>query len=110
MYINDNVLAGAKSPAKLPLLERAIEATYQGYSVEFIRIDADTKVIEVKPKIAPAPQARPQMNTQGAPSNSIKKEESAQEEIEEQTSAAEKRQYSPQVQEMIEQFNGRIID
>ena len=109
-FLNDNVLAGAKSPAKLPVLERAIEATYAGYSVEFIRIDADTKIVEVKPKIAPAPTARPQMVQTSAPSNPIKKEEAPTEEVEEQTSAAEKRQYSPQVQEMIEQFNGRIID
>lgn len=109
-FLNDNVLAGAKSPAKLPVLERAIEATYAGYSVEFIRIDADTKIVEVKPKIAPAPTARPQMAQTSAPSNPIKKEEAPTEEVEEQTSAAEKRQYSPQVQEMIEQFNGRIID
>ena len=109
-FLNDNVLQGAKSPAKLPVLERAIEATYAGYSVEFIRIDADTKVVEVKPKIAPAPQARPQMNIPSTPQNPIKKEEKQDEEIEEQTSEREKRQYSPQVQEMIEQFSGRIID
>ncbi|MBR3604602.1 MAG: DNA polymerase III subunit gamma/tau [Candidatus Gastranaerophilales bacterium] len=109
-FLNDNVLQGAKSPAKLPVLERAIEATYAGYSVEFIRIDADTKVVEVKPKIAPAPQTRPQMNIPSAPQNPIKKEEKQDEEIEEQTSEREKRQYSPQVQEMIEQFSGRIVD
>jgi hypothetical protein len=109
-FLNDNVLQGAKSPAKLPVLERAIEATYAGYSVEFIRIDADTKVVEVKPKIAPPPQTRPQMNIPSAPQNPIKKEEKQDEEIEEQTSEREKRQYSPQVQEMIEQFSGRIID
>ena len=36
--------------------------------------------------------------------------ENTTQEEEEQTSAKEKKQFSPKVQEMIEQFNGRIID
>ena len=109
-FLNDNVLQGAKSPAKLPILEKAIESTYAGYSVEFIRIDANTKVVEVKPKIAPSPQTKPQMSPANTPQNLTKKEEEIHEEEEEQTSAKEKKQFSPKVQEMIEQFNGRIID
>ncbi|MBQ7287063.1 MAG: DNA polymerase III subunit gamma/tau [Candidatus Gastranaerophilales bacterium] len=113
-FLNDAVLTGAKSPAKYSLLENAINSTYSGYSVEFIRIDANTKVVEVKPKIAPAPQARPiqpQVQPTAQTQNPIKQESaSVQDSEEEQTSAAEKRQYSPQVRDMIEQFNGRIID
>ncbi|MBR5303257.1 MAG: DNA polymerase III subunit gamma/tau [Candidatus Gastranaerophilales bacterium] len=109
-FLNDNVLQGAKSPAKLPILEKAIESTYAGYSVEFIRIDANTKVVEVKPKIAPSPQTKPQISPSSTSQNLTKKEEEIHEEEEEQTSAKEKKQFSPKVQEMIEQFNGRIID
>lgn len=107
-FLNDNVLQGAKSPAKLPLLERAIESTYAGYSVEFIRIDADTKVVEVKPKIAPAQPTRPIERPIEKPAQTQEALEVEAEE--EQTSAKEKKQFSPKVQEMIEQFNGRIID
>ena len=112
-FLNDNVLQGAKSSAKLPLLERAIESTYAGYSVEFIRIDATTKVVEVKPKIAPQPQTRPQVQMSASAQNPISSEEGkvdVQEEEVEQTSANEKKQFSPKVREMIDQFNGRIID
>ena len=107
-FLNDNVLVGAKSPAKLSLLEKAIEGTYAGYSVEFIRIDSSTKIVEVKPKIAPPPQTRP---VEKPVQNPISQEnQNMQEDEEEQTSANEKKQFSPKVQEMIEQFNGRIID
>ena len=113
-FLNDAVLTGAKSPAKYSLLENAINSTYSGYSVEFIRIDANTKVVEVKPKIAPAPQARPiqpQVQPTVQAQNPIQQENAnAQDSEEEQTSAKEKRQYSPKVRDMIEQFNGRIID
>ncbi|MBQ4646973.1 MAG: DNA polymerase III subunit gamma/tau [Candidatus Gastranaerophilales bacterium] len=109
-FLNDNVLTGAKSPAKLSLLENAINSTYAGYSVEFIRIDADTKIVEVKPKIAPAPQPRPTSAPVVLPEVENKPSEVQNDEQEEQTSSAEKRQYSPKVRDMIEQFNGRIID
>ena len=113
-FLNDAVLTGAKTPAKLTLLENAMNATYPGYSIEFIRIDANTKVVEVKPKIAPAAPPRPAMPTQAPVQNQNPAQQanamSNQEEEEEQTSAAEKRQFSPAVQNMIEQFNGRIID
>lgn len=111
-FLNDNVLAGAKSPSKLSMLENAINSTYQGYSVEFIRIEADTKVIEVKPKLAPDKPQRPIQPERGITQNPIKKEEDSlsDEDETEKTSAAEKRQYSPKVREMIDQFNGRIIE
>ena len=107
-FLNDNVLNGAKSSAKLPMLEKAIEATYAGYSVEFIRIDSSTKVVEVKPKIAPPQPTRPIEKPIEQAQQA--QEQSSSDSEEEQTSAKEKRQYSPKVQDMIEQFNGRIID
>ena len=112
-FLHDNALTQAKSGMKLTMLENAINSTYQGYSVEFIKIDASTKVIEVKPRVAPAAPSRPveQPIENQASQNSNKKEEaSSNEEEGEQTSAKEKRQFSPKVREMIEQFNGRIID
>lgn len=111
-FLNDNVLQGAKSTSKLSLLENAINSTYQGYSVEFIRINADTKVIEVKPKIAPSVPNRPieRPIEKDVSVNLQKMQENGSDEIQEETSAAEKKQYSPKVRDMIEQFNGRIID
>ena len=112
-FLNDAVLAGAKSPAKLSALENALNSTYHGYSFEFIRIDANTKIIELKPRtIAPRPQVRPteQPITTPQPQTQSSKASEIQEEEQEQTSAQEKKQYSPKVQEMIEQFNGRIIE
>ena len=114
-FLNDNVLSGAKSPAKLSMLEGAINSTYQGYNIEFIRIDSTTKVIETKPKIAPARPVAPPVQNEIAPAsaqNPIKKDEQNQEADNEksQMTTKEKKQYSPQVQNMIEQFNGRIID
>ena len=115
-FLNDNVLAGAKSPAKLPILENAIKGLYPDYTVEFTRIDSSTKIIEVKPKVAPqAPTPRPQMpqvpQTQGTVNtqqNPISNQETNEEENKEQSN--EKKHYSPKVREMIDQFNGRIID
>lgn len=109
-FLNENVLQGAKSPSRYSLLENAINSKYQGFSVEFSLIDDNTKVIEVKPKLT---QPKPQINIPQPTQNPIKQEElkeQAQDEEKEQTSPNEKRHFSPQVQEMIEQFNGRIID
>lgn len=110
-FLNDNVLQGAKSPSKLSLLENAINSTYSGYSAEFIRIDSDTKIVEVKTKISSAPIQRPQMSVPKPQNNPIQEpKQNLSEDEEEQTPQNEKRHYSPKVQEMIEQFNGRIID
>lgn len=110
-FLNDNVLQGAKSPSKLSLLENAINSTYSGYSVEFIRIDSDTKIVEVKTKISSAPIQRPQMSAPKPQNNPIQEpKQNTSEDEEEQTPQNEKKQYSPKVQEMIEQFSGRIID
>ena len=114
-FLHDNTLAQAKSEMKLSQLKNALSATYQGYEVEFLKIDANKKVIEFKPKFAPAPkpQAQPVSNSQAPTSsqNPIKQEElDNSENDEEETNKAEKRHYSPKVQEMIEQFKVRIIE
>lgn len=111
-FLNDNVLQGAKSSSKLSLLENAINSTYQGYSVEFIRINSDARVIEVKPKIASSTPKRPieQPVKENNAENLIKSQDDDSKESQEETSASEKKQYSPKVRDMIEQFNGRIID
>lgn len=114
-FLNDNVLAGAKSPAKLPMLENAVKTLYPDYTIEFSRIDATTKIIEVKPKITPQPQMqRPQMpqNAPKEPQSSVTQNPISNQETPEENKEQinEKRHYSPKVQEMIEQFSGRIID
>ncbi|MBQ8634854.1 DNA polymerase III subunit gamma/tau [bacterium] len=116
-FLHENALAQAKSGMKLTALENAINSTYQGYNVEFVKIDSTTKVIEVKPKVAPPAPSRPIERPIEAPisnqasQNPIKQEEGSQtDEESEQTSAKEKRQYSPKVRDMIDQFNGRIVE
>jgi len=112
-FLHDNALMQAKSGMKLTMLENAINSTYQGYNVEFVKIDSTTKVIEVKPKVAPSAPTRPMERPveNNVSQNPIKQESAQQDEEEvEQTSASEKRQYSPKVRDMIEQFNGRIVD
>ena len=59
-FTHENALSQAKSQNKMAFLETAIKSTYPDYSVEMIMITADTKVIEVKPRIAPKPQYQPQ--------------------------------------------------
>ncbi len=110
-FINENALAQAKLESKLSSLKQAIASTYADYEIEFIKIDSSTKTIEVKPKttrpINPAMSAPVNNNTVSqAPST----QNAPKEKEEEQTSAAEKKQFSPEVQSMIEQFNGKIID
>ena len=114
-FLHENALAQAKSAMKLSQLENALKSTYQGYELEFIKINTDTRTIEVKPKFAPTPrpqvqpvqQIQPQQQTNPINQNSSKQEETEENKEEVKT---EKRHYSPKVQDMIEQFNGRIVD
>ena len=97
----------------MPQLENAIKALGVDYKIEFIRIDENTKVIEIKPSFArPQVQAQPytQQTVQSNQQNPIKENQPKEGEEKEQMSEKEKKQYSHKVQEMIEQFNGRIID
>ena len=80
-----------------------------------IKIDAQTKVIEVKPKAAPKNIAQP-------PSFEVKKPDMVQncepitneqkynEEQEKNDTKQQKKHYCAKVQSMIEQFNGRLIE
>ncbi|MBQ2984750.1 MAG: DNA polymerase III subunit gamma/tau [Candidatus Gastranaerophilales bacterium] len=108
-FLHDNALAQAKSETKLSQLKQALSSTYSGFEIEFTKIDSSTKTIEVKPKTI-----KPQNPAMSAPVNNPAMQPKAQnapkEEEEKQTSAAEKKQFSPEVQSMIEQFNGKIID
>ena len=112
-FLNENTLVQAKSPSKMPQLENAIKALGVDYKIEFIRIDENTKVIEIKPSFArPQVQAQPytQQTVQSNQQNPIKENQPKEGEEKEQMSENEKKQYSHKVQEMIEQFKGRIID
>ncbi len=108
-FLHDNALTQAKSETKLSQLKQALSITYSGFEIEFTKIDSNTKTIEVKPKTI-----KPQNPAMSAPVNNPatqpKTQSAPKEEEEKQTSAAEKKQFSPEVQSMIEQFNGKIID
>ena len=122
-FLYDNTLAQAKSPAKFSALENAIKSTYPSHSAEFIKIDASTRVLEVRPKMASRPQVQPQpmANPMSAPSlqpqqaqidnqGQVQSTQNSSQAQDENKQTAEKRQYSYEVNEMIQQFNGKIID
>lgn len=112
-FTHENALAQAKLPTKLTMLENTIKNLYPDFSVELIKVDSNTKYIEVRPKFrqeakvqrpeAPAYSQKPQ----APPAENI---ENADDNEEDETSQNEKKHYSSKVQEMIEQFNGRIIE
>lgn len=112
-FLNENTLTQAKSASKLPQLENAIKASGIDYKIEFSRIDENTKIIEIKPSFN-RPQTQPQpyipQAAQPTQQNPIKENQAKEPEEKKQMSENEKKQYSHKVQEMIEQFNGRIID
>ncbi len=109
-FLNENLIIQAKSASKLPQLENAINSVASGYSVEFIKITSDTKVLNVKPRIASS-APKPQINQASVATNTINtlSKEEQQEDTDEEK-AIEKKHYSPKVQEMIEQYNGKIIE
>ena len=113
-FLNENLIIQAKSDSKMPQLKIALEATYKDFEIEFVKIDSNTKTLDVKPKINQNIPKRPpeapistQKQTENA-ENPISLEQPSEEE--KQTKENEKKYFSPKVQEMIEQFNGRIID
>ena len=106
-FLNENLITQAKSDSKLPQLKTAIENTYKDFEYEFIKIDANSKTLDVKPKITPNIPKRPPEN----PIESPKQTENSENPInQEEQKTNEKKYYSPKVQEMIEQFSGKIID
>ena len=113
-FLHENALLQAKSASKLSQLEAAIQAVSSGIEVEFTKISADAKTIDVKPKIAPqrpiqqSPQ--PTQQVQAEPKEINEKNNAEEEKEEKERIKKEKKNYSPKVQEMIEQFSGRIIE
>lgn len=118
-FLNDTTLNQAKTPNKYSMLENAMKATYPHLSFEFKLISKDTKVIETRPTIhqqqaqqAQAQRAQsynqPVHNPQAQ--NQAPKPEKIENEEENLEVQAEKKNYSPEVQEMLEQFSGRIIE
>lgn len=127
-FLNDDTLTKSKSPNRFDLLKAAIEATYPNLEPEFIRINQDTKVIATKPLSTSAPRPMPQNQgqyqqgqgqnfshpqqgqNQGQVSNSPNSQKTEEKTEETEEKKAEKKNYSPKVQDMLEQFNGRIIE
>lgn len=112
-FLNENLINQAKSSSKLPQLQTAVSSICPNYSIEFIKIDANTKTIDVKPKISkPQETGIIQNNTvklaMSAKSENNTSNQNEDENIEKQK--ADVKQYSPKVQEMIEQYSGRIIE
>ncbi|MBQ8476778.1 hypothetical protein IJ531_06935, partial [bacterium] len=112
-FLNENTLTQAKT--KLTQLQTAIDIVSAGYSVEFIKIDSNTKTLDVKPKIAPVQKTQyrePAQNVQTQPVSNVAPVSSSIEHSEEneEEKTQQSRQYSPEVQEMIEQYSGKIIE
>lgn len=118
-FTHENALNQAKMPSKYAILENTVKNLYPEFSIEMIKVSSDTKYIEVKPKFNNSPlnqqkkliqtpinnqqQNINEANTGHLATNPVSQE--AEDNIKE-----EKKQYSPKVQEMIEQFNGKIIE
>ena len=109
-FLNENLITQAKSDSKLPQLKTAIENTYKDFEYEFIKIDANSKTLDIKPKITPNIPKRPPENPINSPSKQTENSENPINQEEQKTNENEKKYYSPKVQEMIEQFSGKIID
>ncbi len=111
-FLHENTLIQAKSPSKLPQLQNALNSVCAGYEVEFIKIDPDTKTIDFKPKITPsAPLAQKQENFEtSAQKTPQTRPDEAEAPPAEPSKQIQKKHYSPRVQEMIEQFSGKIIE
>ena len=109
-FLNENLITQAKSDSKLPQLKTAIENTYKDFEYEFIKIDANSKTLDIKPKITPNIPKRPPENPINSPSKQTENSENPINQEEQKTNENEKKNYSPKVQEMIEQFSGKIID
>ncbi len=116
-FLHENALAQAKSEAKMSQLNQAIQTVSPNLEVAFQKITPDTKVIEIKhPK--PAFQAPPAFQAQYQNQSKLKpkepaKTESNSEQGEQETDEPkkpEKKHYSEEVQSMVEQFAGKIIE
>ncbi len=112
-FTHDNALNQAKAPNRLSILENTIKSLYPNLTVELIKISHDTKVIEVKPKVQPKSQYQAQNAYQNTSElKNIQSEEKSSQQNEEQKQPVQKtkKDYSAKVQDMIEQFSGKIIE
>lgn len=105
-FLNDIVLSQSKLDSKMNQLKTAIASIGANYNINCIRITGDTKIIAVKPKIS---SPKPQNNYVSKPSQS-KAQETAENEEKSEQEEPKPIHYSPKVQEMIEQYNGKIIE
>ena len=113
-FLHENTLLQAKTPSKMSQLQSAVDITCKDYGLEFRKIEADSKVVEVKPKITSntIKKTNPSIdNIQNTPIvfDDIS-ENSAESSEEKEEIEKEKKYYSPKVRDMIEQFSGRIIE
>ncbi len=106
-FLHENALAQAKQDTKLQALKNAIDSVVKNYNVEFIKIDSSTKVVQTKPKPAPKPQIQP---NSAQTIDKPKDIEQTPPQEENPPKPQQKKHYSPKVQEMIEQFSGKIIE
>jgi len=113
-FLSDNLINQAKTPSKITPLENAVNTIAKGYNIEFIKIDSNTQTLNIKPKINPVstpaynpvkPQTAPVQDTSKAV-----KEDSSETDEDDEEKKRENKQYSPEVRDMLEQYNGRIIE
>lgn len=113
-FLHEGALTQAKSQNKISQLSAAIAKVSSGYKFEFIKIDENTKTIEVKPlnKIQAKPQAVYQAPINQTPPKEFIQEESYEKDdsYDDEEKEKDNSSYSPKVQEMIKEFNGRIIE
>ena len=113
-FLSENLITQAKSDMKMNQLKKAMNLVCPDYDIEIIKIDANTKTIAINLKslkssnrqtsnssISPQP-----VQTQVA-QNPIQQKQVEEDDDEKKP---EKAHYSEQVQSVIEQFNGRIIE
>ena len=116
-FLNDNLIAQAKSDIKMNQLKKAIGNIYPDYDVEITKISSDTKTIAINLKSLKSQRntmiQNPAQNTIPSPSvvqNPIEQQQNNNNEEDEENKKPEKTHYSEQVQNILEQFGGRIIE
>ena len=120
-FTHDNALTQAKLPAKFNVLDATVKNLYPEYKIEMIKVSQDVKYIKPKQKAfkvdmqPKTPQIADVKSTFSNQADTIAEKPQIQkskaeilEDIE--TEPTSKQHYSPKVQEMIEQFNGKIIE
>ena len=112
-FLNENLINQAKASTKLSPLQNAINSVAMGYEAEFVKINSDTKTLNIKPKLISAPSdVQTQVQNNPFKNSSIPPKEYKKEEFEEDIDEEKHtdKHYSAAVQEMIEQYGGRVIE